>query len=541
MIHQIKASYLEKKNHDNNSQQKLYVSYNQPKQLMEKDIENEEGIENKQKIANSLDKDHFNNMGHISQQNLPEKRVVKKEKSLKKEEKEDSPPNINEEEESDGYYIEDLNAICEKKINKKIAHFKSEENIEKNNNYERIVENNKKNNNLNKTFSDNTKGTNIKENLNNSHIQSFFYLTTKHLEEELKPILSYYSNFKNSHNYIPKFTLKFDYNENNINSKGQNNIISKNNESIQNESLNFDINPNKIFEVNKQINIDKNNNEKINESIFNNNNESDIETNIINNYDDIVNKNKKLSNSIDKHIFSNIDSRKFYTNTIQNHLSIPHTYYGYLRLNTNYRMHNKNYEQMNFINTNGQFNGKIPRNSNNMRSNIIYNKNYYNRNYTNLINKTNKNKDPIKDVEINIEQNEIEPLTGNMLNTNHIDNLTPDNYIIKMFNRLGWICCICRNFNFEKRRKCNRCQAIKLPKTKKEILKDIKKSERKTRKRKSDWLCPNCQNINYSFRENCNICKIERKEDFLSIFYRPNQIINYNNRRKMLINKFGKI
>ena len=418
MIHQIKASYLEKKNHDNNSQQKLYVSYNQPKQLMEKDIENEEGIENKQKIANSLDKDHFNNMGHISQQNLPEKRVVKKEKSLKKEEKKDSPPNINEEEESDGYYIEDLNAICEKKINKKIAHFKSEENIEKNNNYERIVEkNNKKNNNLNKTFSDNTKGTNIKENLNNSHIQSFFYLTTKHLEEELKPILSYYSNFKNSHNYIPKFTLKFDYNENNINSKGQNNIISKNNESIQNESLNFDINPNKIFEVNKQINIDKNNNEKINESIFNNNNESDIKTNIINNYDDIVNnsknenkinfgeqnqkkekmnlekkninniksfvpkksfknidenQNKKLSNSIDKHIFSNIDSRKFYTNTIQNHLSIPHTYYGYLRLNTNYRMHNKNYEQMSFINTNGQFNGKIPRNSNNMRSNIIY-------------------------------------------------------------------------------------------------------------------------------------------------------------------------
>ena len=110
--------------------------------------------------------------------------------------------------------------------------------------------------------------------------------------------------------------------------------------------------------------------------------------------------------------------------------------------------------------------------------------------------------------------------------------LEPKDYLIKMFGRVGWICKQCNNFNFETRNKCNRCFAIKNPKTIEEINKkkeDNKKNKKKIKERKTDWLCLNCQNLNYGFRKNCNRCQIQRKEEFPSIYLEPNQKINGNN------------
>ena len=101
-----------------------------------------------------------------------------------------------------------------------------------------------------------------------------------------------------------------------------------------------------------------------------------------------------------------------------------------------------------------------------------------------------------------------------------------------MFGRLGWICKQCNNFNFETRNKCNRCFAVKNPKTIEEINKkkeDNKKNKKKAKERKTDWLCLHCQNLNYGFRKNCNRCQIQRKDEFPSIYLEPNQKINGNN------------
>ena len=113
-----------------------------------------------------------------------------------------------------------------------------------------------------------------------------------------------------------------------------------------------------------------------------------------------------------------------------------------------------------------------------------------------------------------------------------------------MFGRLGWICRQCNNFNFETRNKCNRCQAIKMPKTKEEINKKKeknKKNKKKVKERKTDWLCLNCQNLNYGFRKNCNRCKIERKEEYPSIYLEPNQKINGNNNNIIMMNNFNRL
>ena len=111
-----------------------------------------------------------------------------------------------------------------------------------------------------------------------------------------------------------------------------------------------------------------------------------------------------------------------------------------------------------------------------------------------------------------------------------------------MFGRLGWICRQCNNFNFETRNRCNRCQVIKMPKTKEEInKKKEKKNKKKAKERKTDWLCLNCQNLNYGFRKNCNRCKIERKPEFPSIQLEQNQKINGVNNNMILMNNFNRI
>ena len=84
-----------------------------------------------------------------------------------------------------------------------------------------------------------------------------------------------------------------------------------------------------------------------------------------------------------------------------------------------------------------------------------------------------------------------------------------DDYTLEMFGRRGWICQECNNFNYETRKKCNKCH----------INKKMKKlcktnncffEENKELQNGNNWLCNNCGNLNYSFRLICNRCKIKR-------------------------------
>jgi len=83
-----------------------------------------------------------------------------------------------------------------------------------------------------------------------------------------------------------------------------------------------------------------------------------------------------------------------------------------------------------------------------------------------------------------------------------------DNYTIEMFGKRGWICEFCNNFNYETRKKCNRCHANKKAK---EIQKYLKSEKNKYLEHKNDWYCNNCGNYNYSFRYICNRCQIKRE------------------------------
>ena len=646
----------------NNNKKELYDFYEQSEKEKGKDNAIEEDLGNENKIADILTKDLINKMTLISpipQQNLPQKKKIienlkqEKEESFEEKDEEDLTPDYDEEEEeeSDDSYIENLNPKKEikndkneKENNEKIMKF--EDKKENNNDFDKNKENIKKENNLNRTFSYNIKDIYNKEKLSNSYIESFFYMTTKHLKEELEDEHSYYSDFNGCKNYIPKINLNC--NEKN-NSNGYSNNMSNTNESIQNESLNFNVNPNLFFGVYNQMSLDKNSIEK---SIKNNENENNNKMNNSNNYDEILNNNKNenkikireqmqeigINNSnkeninniqpfepknnfknINENLYnqnqkivnnkfldsnniinfnnndnnaknekilfninnvsdinksnqknnlyqnavdlqhynkfsifgnkssvpSNIDrnNEKSNTNLNQKNLMIPQIFYGDLNLNMNANMNNMNNQQMNYQYVNNNFKESIPANSNkfnNMSGNInLYNINY-NNNYFNLIEPINKNQNSKKEEIINTDQKKVNsPM--NMINKN-VKNLNPDDYIIKMFGRLGWICSYCNNFNFDTRNKCNRCQAIKMPKLKEEIFKKKdKKNKKKVKERKTDWLCLNCKNLNYGFRKNCNRCKIERQDDFPAIYLEPNQKINDTNSKIVLMNNYEKM
>ena len=91
--------------------------------------------------------------------------------------------------------------------------------------------------------------------------------------------------------------------------------------------------------------------------------------------------------------------------------------------------------------------------------------------------------------------------------------------------RSGWVCCVCRNFNYENRKYCNVCNKPKsvtlLGKKNKEIIEFFDENNwdipqfclEKTKKlviRDGDWECEKCSNINFSFREFCNRCRLKR-------------------------------
>lgn len=84
-----------------------------------------------------------------------------------------------------------------------------------------------------------------------------------------------------------------------------------------------------------------------------------------------------------------------------------------------------------------------------------------------------------------------------------------DDYTIEMFGRRGWICELCNNFNYETRKKCNRCHINKKPK---KINSYLLSEKNKNINHKNDWHCTFCGNFNYSFRVVCNRCSKKKME-----------------------------
>ena len=91
--------------------------------------------------------------------------------------------------------------------------------------------------------------------------------------------------------------------------------------------------------------------------------------------------------------------------------------------------------------------------------------------------------------------------------------------------RAGWVCCQCRNFNYENRKQCNLCGKPKsnfvFGKKNQEICDFFEQNNleipkiclEKTKKlvvREGDWSCAECSNINFSFRDTCNRCGVAR-------------------------------
>ena len=139
-----------------------------------------------------------------------------------------------------------------------------------------------------------------------------------------------------------------------------------------------------------------------------------------------------------------------------------------------------------------KFNGVKRIQINNINNNFNfynYNKIIYYNSYINLINAIgqNKNVNSIKNKDIIIQPHEIKTINNTISPKKDKDNLNHEDYIIKMFGKFGWICSICNNFNFESRCICNRCKAVKAPKTKEEIeeqKKEIKEKKAINKKKK---------------------------------------------------------
>ena len=169
------------------------------------------------------------------------------------------------------------------------------------------------------------------------------------------------------------------------------------------------------------------------------------------------NENKKRSSSFD------ITTSKFITSISQKNLIIQKKYNIELPSKVKCKIYNTNNHQTSLQNANNYIKD-IPKNLNNMinmNGNInVHNTNFKN-NYINIVNLINQKKEDKKDERITVQQNMIKPQMNNMLNNNYDNYLDPKDYLITMYGRVGWICCICNNFNFKTRKKCNKCQAKK--------------------------------------------------------------------------------
>ena len=76
-----------------------------------------------------------------------------------------------------------------------------------------------------------------------------------------------------------------------------------------------------------------------------------------------------------------------------------------------------------------------------------------------------------------------------------------------MYGRRGWICELCNNFNFDSRKKCNRCHSDKMQKKIAEYLIELNNQNILD---KYFWTCKYCGNNNIFFRLICDRCQAKK-------------------------------
>ena len=338
---------------------------------------------------------------------------------------------------------------------------------------------------------------------------------------------------KNEFSFNFGFNKFSDFLNNNLfGNKDENNTEKKTN------NWNFNMSPSKIFNIDNKNENNKLNNNNINSDENNNIIKSKETTNIKNesfkfNFGGSNNNNKGFPEK--KESFDNNSSNKNFSifPNLNNYINFE--------FKSNNKQTQNKYTENNYINKDN----KIMTSSfyEHKSSNNKFNLNNFNLNVesketkqqqTSIINSVNNNLQGNN--KFTFFNNSINFSNDNMTNNNnhislgkYIDNLDQDKYLITMFGKPGWICRLCNNFNFKSRNICNRCNAIKAPRTKEEIKEKEefdKMMKKKIKEKKTDWLCLNCQNINYSFRKNCNRCGVERKKEFPPIFYQSNQNLN---------------
>ena len=146
-----------------------------------------------------------------------------------------------------------------------------------------------------------------------------------------------------------------------------------------------------------------------------------------------------------------------------------------------------------------------------IRNNILFNQN------NNLINNISKSNisENLNNTNSNIDMNINNKMAPKIKkNKKKKKKKIDDEYTVEMFGRRGWICEGCNNFNYESRKKCNRCKIPKKP-LKKTVILDNKGNKIidniMNTNHKDDWNCYNCGNVNYAFRLNCNRCQSKRE------------------------------
>ena len=73
----------------------------------------------------------------------------------------------------------------------------------------------------------------------------------------------------------------------------------------------------------------------------------------------------------------------------------------------------------------------------------------------------------------------------------------------------GWVCVVCKNYNFTGRKKCNRCRKRRSEEKRDENTVP-KRGKKCIKERAGDWFCDSCRNLNFAFREKCNRCGIAK-------------------------------
>ena len=344
---------------------------------------------------------------------------------------------------------------------------------------------------------------------NTSRIFSYYENTSKYLSqalaEEEKNDKKLFDSLNNSHNYIPKAKcdkdiFKFDYN-----------LAKK--EQLTNEDNQFDNSATKFFGALKHTDTSDYSFNK-----FNISNDSSVPTTpqipTLNEQDqpqiEYWNQYTNSNNGFSMYnMQQNIPNKNYYEfanqyQMLQQQNQIP---------NRNPQEMNNYFDYMSMMmnNNNQQYNiPSQPPQKSKIESSVFPQTNSSKKNK-----KGNKKAQKKKSINSNTEE-EIPSQSSNKVLPESANVDKPEEYLLEMFGRIGWICNQCNNFNYETRNKCNRCGVIKSPKKLSEIKKkkerDTSKEKKKNKEHKGDWICPQCSNLNFGFRKVCNRCQIPRDE-----------------------------